>query len=53
MMSNINVYDLADTRVRLMEKYQKGIISVEEMILLDAIERQVDMIVKQRKDAAR
>lgn len=45
----VNVYDLANTRQRLIEKYWKGVITSEEMRLLNMIEQEVDAIIQQRK----
>ena len=41
--------DLSDMRKNLIEKYNKGIISEEEMMYLNIIEKEVDKIIKQRK----
>lgn len=45
---DINLYELADIRERLMQKYNKGIITSEEMLKLNIIDKQVDEIIKQR-----
>ena len=41
--------DLSNMRKNLIEKYNKGIISEEEMMYLNIIEKEVDEIIKQRK----
>ena len=46
---NINMYDIAQTRERLMKKYQDGVITCAEMLVLNTIEDQVDKVIVQRK----
>ncbi len=48
-MNMHEIRELAAARARLMEKYRKGVITEEEMRLLDAIEHAVDEILKQRR----
>jgi hypothetical protein len=45
---DINLYELADIRERLIQKYNKGIITSDEMLKLNIIDKQVDEIIKQR-----
>ena len=49
---NVNLYDLSDLRLRLLKKYNKGIITSYEMQMLNLIEKEVDEIIKQRKKGA-
>ena len=45
---DINLYELADIRERLIQKYNKGVITSEEILKLNIIDEQVDEIIKQR-----
>lgn len=44
-----DVREIASVRLRLMEKYRKGVITEDEMKVLNAIEDAVDEILKQRR----
>lgn len=48
-MNIIEIHELSAVRARLMEKYRKGVITEKEMRLLNAIEDEVDEILKQRR----
>lgn len=49
----IDIQNIAKTREELMEKYLKGVITSEEMAVLNEIEDQTDLIIQQRKSERR
>lgn len=45
----IDIQNIAKVREELMQKYLKGVITSEEMAVLNEIEDQTDLIIQQRK----